>query len=146
MLYKAFCSSPNSTHPCCFKAVFFSGFVPCSGACSLQIFLTASFTTFVEGNEILKCMLSTWYFLRLLTQSNKSQNQDILQLQLFQCQILTYRPQPLCCRTIQKKKGFTEGKNSFPLSSHSHMDEMFLLKLSKKSTFEPSPRAAFEHF
>lgn len=46
----------------------------------------------------------------------------------------------------RQQKLFMEGKNSFPLSSYSHMDEMFSLKLSKKFTFEQSPRASFEQF
>lgn len=43
----------------------------------------------------------------------------------------------------RQQKVFMEGKNSFPLSSYSHMDEMFSLKLSKKFTFEQRPRAPY---
>lgn len=46
----------------------------------------------------------------------------------------------------RQQKVFMEGKNSFSLSSYSHMDEMFSLKLSKKFTFEQRPRALFEQF
>lgn len=46
----------------------------------------------------------------------------------------------------RQQKISMEGKNSFPLSSYSHMDEMFSLKLSKKFTFEQRPRALFEQF
>lgn len=134
--------------PCCFKPISFSSFMLYSFRCSQQILLAAPFTSFEGRNKTLKCMLSTWFSKARNSVKSQPKLRHFIVMAIsmpnFSTQASATHAADLFKRRQQKL--FMEGKNSFPLSSCSHMDEMFSLKLSKKFTFEQNPRASFEQF
>lgn len=149
VLREFFCSLSMPTWPCSFRAISFSDFV-------LQTSSVAhSKSSLLHISAALKEETTPWSacwehcFLRLTTQSNQSQK--LRHFIVMAISMPNFSPQASATQAAElfkrrQEKVFMEGKNSFLLSSYSHMDEMFLLKLSKKFTFEQRPRALFEQF